>query len=177
MGGTTIHARHVVNRSGAWAGSLQAPGTTAYPIRPVKGHMLALEREGETLRHVVRSGRGYLVPRANGRILAGSTMEEAGFDKTVRAAQLSGLLAMAQWLSPLLADSSVAEFWTGLRPTAKDGLPILGPTELDGYWVALGHFRNGILLAPITAEILASWMVRGKPSLPVDALLPSRFSR
>jgi glycine oxidase len=139
--------------------------------------MLALEGPTGTLQHVIRSHRGYLVPRRSGRIVVGSTMEEAGFDKTPRAAQLSGLLRAAQWLCPALEESAVAEFWAGLRPASADGLPILGPTELDGYWVALGHFRNGILLAPITAEILSSWIVGGKPSQPVDALLPSRFSR
>jgi glycine oxidase len=176
-GGTTIHGGQVVNASGAWAGAIPAAGMARYPIRPVKGHMLALEGPTGTLQHVIRSHRGYLVPRRSGRIVVGSTMEEAGFDKTPRAAQLSGLLRAAQWLCPALEESAVAEFWAGLRPASADGLPILGPTELDGYWVALGHFRNGILLAPITAEILSSWIVGGKPSRPVDALLPSRFSR
>jgi len=175
--GTRINARHVVNASGAWAGAIPAAGLMAYPIRPVKGHMLALDSAAGTLHHVIRSHRGYLVPRKNGRILVGSTMEEAGFDKIPRTAQITGLLRTAQQFCPALEESAVVEFWAGLRPASKDGLPVLGPTELEGYWVALGHFRNGILLAPITAQILSSWIVTGKPSLPVDALLPSRFSR
>jgi len=173
---TMIAAGAVVNTAGAWAGAIPAAGLSSFPIRPVKGHMLALDAPPGTLRHVIRSHRGYLVPRRSGRILVGSTMEEAGFDKTPRAAQVAGLLRTAQALCPALEKSAVVECWAGLRPAAKDGLPILGPTELDGYWVALGHFRNGILLAPITAQILSSWIVTGKPCLPVDALSPARFA-
>ena len=174
--GTKVSAGRVVNTAGAWAGSIPAAGIAPFPIRPVKGHMLALEAAPGTLRHVIRSHRGYLVPRRSGRILVGSTMEEAGFDKTPRAAQITGLLRAAQQLCPVLEKSAVAEVWAGLRPASKDGLPVLGPTELEGYWVGLGHFRNGILLAPITAQILSSWLLTGKPSLPVDALSPSRFA-
>ena len=174
--GTRIIGAQLVNTAGAWAGAILAAGVPAFPIRPVKGHMLALDTAPGTLRHVIRSHHGYLVPRKNGRVLVGSTMEEAGFDKTPRAAQVAGLLRTAQALCPALEKSAVVECWAGLRPASKDGLPILGPTELDGYWVALGHFRNGILLAPITAQILSSWIVTGKPCLPVDALSPARFA-
>ena len=170
-----IVAGCVVNAAGAWAGGLRVPGVAPAPIRPVKGHMLALQGPPGLLRHVVRSHSVYLVPRAEGRILVGSTMEEAGFDKTPRAAPLTALLRAAQKVCPALEQSAVAEFWAGLRPASSDGLPLLGPTEIEGYWVALGHFRNGILLAPITAEILSAWLLTGKPSMPVDALRPTRF--
>lgn len=174
--GSKIAAGHVVNAAGAWAGAIPVGGLAPFPIRPVKGHMLAVEAAPGTLRHVIRSHRGYLVPRRSGRILVGSTMEEAGFDKTPRAGQITGLLRTAQQLCPALENSAVTEYWAGLRPASKDGLPVLGPTEVDGYWVALGHFRNGILLAPITAQILSSWILTGKPCLPVDTLSPSRFA-
>ena len=170
-----IEASRVVNTAGAWAGSIRVQGLPPAPIRPVKGHMLALESPQMLFRHVIRSHRGYLVPRSGGRVIVGSTMEEAGFDKTPRAGPLTGLLRAAQQTCPLLAESTVAGFWTGLRPAAPDGLPVLGPTALDGYWVALGHFRNGILLAPITARILSAWLLTGKSPFPVDALLPQRF--
>jgi glycine oxidase len=172
---TEIRARHVVNSAGAWAGQIAVTGLPAAPIRPVKGHMVALEATPGTLQHVIRSHSGYLVPRRDGRIIVGSTMEEAGFDKTPRTAQIDGLLRMAQTLCQALNKAAVAQLWAGLRPASSDGLPILGPTDLDGYWLALGHFRNGILLAPITAEILSTWIVSGQPSMPVDALLPQRF--
>ena len=170
-----IAAGRVVNTAGAWAAQLRVPGVAQVPIRPVKGHMLALQGPPNLLRHVVRSHSVYLVPRSGGRILVGSTMEEAGFDKTPRAAPLTGLLSAAQQVCPKLEQSAVAEFWAGLRPASSDGLPLLGPTELEGYWVALRHFRNGILLAPITAEILSTWLLTGRPPMPVDALRPNRF--
>ena len=171
-----IAAGRVVNTAGAWAGGIQVAGLAAAPIRPVKGHMVALETGHAPLRHVIRSHRGYLVPRDGGRILVGSTMEEAGFDKTPRAAAIAGLLQAAQQLCPALAQSAVAEVWAGLRPATPDGLPILGPTAIENYWLALGHFRNGILLAPITAQILSAWLLTGQPSLSADAFLPGRFA-
>ena len=171
-----ISGGRIVNTAGAWAGSITVPGLLPAPIRPVKGHMIALESPRPLLRHVIRSHQVYLVPRQHGMVLVGSNMEEAGFDKTPRAGPLARLLTAAQHLCPVLEQSKIAEFWAGLRPAAPDGLPLLGPT-LDGYWVALGHFRNGILLAPITAQILSSWLLTGKPSFPVDALLPQRFEK
>jgi glycine oxidase len=173
--GTSVGARRVVNTAGAWAGTITVDGVTPLPIRPVKGHMVALQNNPAPFRHILRSHRGYLVPRNGGRILVGSTMEEAGFDKTPRAAPLTGLLRAAQQICPALEQAAVAEFWAGLRPASADGLPVLGPTDVEGYWVALGHFRNGILLAPITAQILSSWLLTGIPSIKVDALLPQRF--
>jgi glycine oxidase len=137
--------------------------------------MVALENLSTSLRHVVRTHRVYLVPRRNGPLIVGSTMEEAGFDKTPRAGPIARLLRAAQHLCPSLDESTIRDFWAGLRPASPDGLPLLGPTALPGYWEALGHFRNGILLAPITAQVISSWIVNGKPSFPVDALLPRRF--
>lgn len=170
-----IAAGQVVNAAGCWAGAIRAPGLPPPPVRPVKGHMLALQSDSLLLRHVARRGHVYVVPRSGGRFLIGSTMEEAGFDKTPRAGPLTGLLSVAQQICPELEKAALAEFWTGLRPASSDGLPLLGPTSLAGYFVALGHFRNGILLAPVTAEILAGWLLRGRPPFPADPFLPSRF--
>jgi glycine oxidase len=171
-----IDAPRVINTAGAWAGQISADGLSSIPVRPVKGHMVALETAEPQLRHVIRSNHVYLVPREGGRVLVGSTMEEAGFDKTPRAAAITGLLTAAQQLAPGLAEAAITEFWAGLRPAAPDGLPILGPTEVKGYWLATGHFRNGILLAPITAEIMSCWLLMGKPACDVGAFLPSRLS-
>jgi len=178
-----VPAGQVVNAAGSWAGSIRVPGLAPAPIRPVKGHMLALQSDALHLRHVARYAHIYVVPRSAGRFLIGSTMEEVGFDKTPRAGQLTGLLNAALRICPELEQSALTEFWAGLRPASSDGLPMLGPTSLDGYFAALGHFRNGILLAPITAEILSGWLLRGKPpilaSQPTlaDAFLPTRLLR
>ncbi|MBI4458824.1 MAG: glycine oxidase ThiO [Acidobacteria bacterium] len=172
-----LAARRVVNTAGAWAGMIRVPGLPSAPIRPVKGHIVVLESAAEPFQHVVRSHRAYMVPRRGGRVIVGSTMEEAGFDKAPRAAPLTRLLQAAQQMCPILEQSKVADLWAGLRPAAPDGLPLLGPTAVQGYFVALGHFRNGILLAPITAEILSGWLLQGKSPLPTDALLPRRFAQ
>ncbi|MBI2816557.1 MAG: glycine oxidase ThiO [Acidobacteria bacterium] len=175
VGADNIAAPRVVNTAGAWAGAISVPGRRSAPIRPVKGHMIALANPQPPLRHVVRTHRVYLVPRRNGLVMVGSTMEEAGFDKTPRAGPIAKLLRAAQHLCPILEQSAISEFWAGLRPAAPDGLPVLGPSALDGYWLATGHFRNGILLTPITAQILSSWLLTGSSSFAVDALLPRRF--
>jgi len=171
-----VTAGQVVNAAGAWAGAIRVPGLPPAPIRPVKGHMLALASDSVRLRHVARNRHLYVVPRAGGRYVIGSTMEEVGFDKTPRAGPLTGLLNGAQELCPMLEGSALSEVWAGLRPASPDRLPLLGPTALEGYFVALGHFRNGILLAPITAEILCGWLLRGKSPVPADAFLPGRFA-
>ncbi|MBI4463186.1 MAG: glycine oxidase ThiO [Acidobacteria bacterium] len=171
-----LAAAHVINSAGAWAASIQVEGLPPAPIRPVKGHIIALENPQRPLQHVIRSHRCYLVPRRDGRVIVGSTMEEAGFDKRPRAAPLTQLLQAAQYLCPALEKSAVVEFWAGLRPASADGLPLIGPTALEGYFVALGHFRNGILLAPVTAEILSAWLLSGKTPFAVEALSPQRFA-
>ena len=171
----SLAARKVINAAGAWAGSIEIAGMSPAPIRPVKGHMIALKSEQSPLQHVVRSHRCYLVPRRDGRVIVGSTMEEAGFDKEPRAGPLAKLLQAALHFCPALEKSAVAEFWAGLRPASPDGLPLLGPTALEGYFVALGHFRNGIVLAPITAEILSTWLLTGQPPSGVEPFSPQRF--
>ena len=137
--------------------------------------MLALHLPTEAVRHVIRTRSIYLVPRRNSRIIVGSTMEKAGFDKLPRAAAISALLHDAQALCPVLGQAALAETWTGLRPASLDGMPILGPSQLKGYWFAQGHFRNGILLAPITAKILARWILTGQSDNSVAEFSADRF--
>ena len=175
----TLTAGAIINASGAWAAQITGDGIPAIPVCPVKGHMLALRAPAGTLRHVIRTEDVYLVPRHDGRIIVGSTMEEAGFDKTVHAAPVARLQEAAQRLCPALASAERIEAWTGLRPATPDGLPVIGPLPervgIANYWTALGHFRNGILLAPITAEVLTHWLLHGQPPFPMDAFLPDRF--
>src|ERR1019366_6100688 len=153
---TRFAAGMVVNCAGAWAGQI---GPHPFPTRPVKGQMLCVAMpEKELVRHVVRTfGRTpdvYLIPRSDGRMLIGATAEEAGFDKQTVPATIQKLRQAALDLVPKLSDARILEAWAGLRPGTPDGLPILGATAAPGYFVATGHFRDGILLAPVTAKAM-----------------------
>jgi len=167
------HAPVVVNCAGAWAGKFGAGGA---PTKPVKGQMLALiAPRRDLLRHVVRAPEVYLVPRSDGRIVVGSTSEDAGFDKRVDPDTIQRLHQKAADLVPELGQARRLEAWAGLRPGTPDELPILGRGEVDGYFVAAGHYRNGILLAPITAVVMTQ-LIRGmQPEIELGAFGVDRF--
>jgi len=150
---TSFLAPKVVNCAGAWSGMI---GPHAIPTRPVKGQMLCLAMPSrDLLKHVIRTPDVYLIPRSDGRLLVGATVEEAGFDKRTVPATIQRLHHAALERVPKLADAKILEDWAGLRPGTPDGLPILGATSIPGYYVASGHFRDGILLAPISAQVIA----------------------
>jgi glycine oxidase len=128
------------------------------------------------LTHVVRSPEVYLVPRSDGRILIGATVEEAGYDKRTDADTIHRLHHAAIRLIPPLQQARVLEAWAGLRPGTPDDLPILGETGTRGYFVATGHYRDGILLAPVTAEVMAPLITGGKPEQDISAFSPERFA-
>src|SRR2546430_14824471 len=128
-------------------------GASAYaPVKPAKGQMIALRAENLEIERVLWSEKIYLVPRNNGRILAGATVEHVGFDKRVTAGGIERNLAAAIELVPGLKDARIEETWAGLRPDSADHLPILGPADLEGLVMATGHFRSGLLLTPLTAR-------------------------
>ncbi len=154
---TRFAAAVVVNCGGAWAGQI---GPRRLPIRPIKGQMLAVAAHG-LLRHVVRGPGAYLVPRTSGRVLIGSTLEDVGFDKRVDPDAVQRLHQAAANLVPQIGEARILEDWAGLRPATPDGLPCLGPAGIKGYFIAAGHYRDGILLAPITALIMTD-LVRGR---------------
>jgi glycine oxidase len=155
----------VVNAAGAWAGVLEGvPAAAQVPVRPVAGEMLALAVPPGALRALVWLGHRYLVPRDDGRLLVGATVEERGFDARVTAGGVRDLLTAALAAAPALASFAVVETWAGLRPGSHDGRPYLGRTALEGYLLATGHYRNGILLAPATGRALASLIVDGEAS-------------
>ena len=166
----------VVNAAGCWAGRLGPAAARLAPTHPVRGQVVALGREQPLLRHVVRSARAYLVPRADGRLLIGSTMEEVGYDKSVTPGVLRRLLAAAREMVPAAAAMLFAEAWAGLRPDTPDHRPILGATDVEDFFVATGHFRNGILLAPITARLLTEVILGRRPTLPLEPFSPLRFA-
>jgi glycine oxidase len=146
------------------AANLEAACPVHVPVRPVKGQILSLAApRRDFLKHTVRSAEVYLVPRSDGRILVGATVEEALFDKRVQPEVIQRFHQLAANFAPELGEARMLEAWAGLRPATADNLPVLGKTALPGYFVATGHFRNGILLAPVTAAIMAN-VVRGLES-------------
>lgn len=171
---TSFLAQKVVNCAGAWSGQL---GPHKFPTRPVKGQILCLiMHPRDLIRHVIRSPKAYLIPRSDGRLLVGATVEEAGFDKRTNAETIQNLYHAAVELVPKLSEAKILEDWAGLRPGTPDALPILGATSTPGYYVATGHFRDGILLAPITARVMADVIEGRKPEHDLTAFSPARFS-
>ena len=163
----------IVNCAGAWAGQLPP---LQFPTRPVKGQMLSLVGASRDLvRHVIRAPEIYLVPRTDGRILVGATVEEAGYDKRTDAPTIQRMRQAAIRLVPALAQARMLEAWAGLRPGSPDNLPILGATQIPGYFVATGHFRDGILLTPVTAQVMAQMVTGGQPEYDVSPFSPARF--
>ncbi len=171
---TSFAAHKVVNCAGAWAGAI-AP--CPFPTRPVKGQMLCLAMpRRDLLQHVVRTPNVYLIPRSDGRLLVGATVEEAGFDKRTVPSTIQRQHQAALDMIPQLRDAKILEDWAGLRPGTPDALPILGETSIPGYFVATGHFRDGILLAPITAQVMAD-VIEGRDSeYDLTPFSPSRFT-
>jgi glycine oxidase len=176
IGGEAVHAGEVVIANGAWASAWSDALHTPIPVRPVRGQMVALRTAGTGLRNVVSSSEGYLLTKPDGLTYVGTTVEDAGYDARPTAAGIAGLLAMVPRIAPRLADATFASAWAGLRPGTSDGLPLLGRLPgWHGVTVAAGHFRDGILLAPITGELVADLLARRRPRLPLDAFDPARF--
>src|SRR4029077_17083732 len=145
------------------------------PVRPAKGQMVALRADDLKMERVLWSERIYLVPRNDGRILAGATVEYAGFDKRTTAGGIEKILSAPIDLAPGLAIARSEETWAGLRPDSPDHLPILGPTDMDGLLIATGHFRSGILLTPITARLICEWITEQRVSVDWERFSPLRF--
>jgi glycine oxidase len=170
---TEFSAPIVVNSAGAWAGQI-SPGSL--PTRPVKGQMLSVAMPTRDLiRHVIRTPDVYLVPRTDGRLLIGATLEDAGYDKRVDADTIHRLHRAALALVPALNGARILEDWAGLRPGTPDSLPILGAMPIPGYFVATGHYRDGILLTPVTARAMAQVICAEKCAYDLSAFSPDRF--
>jgi glycine oxidase len=173
-GGEKISARHVVIAAGCF--SKQIEGVASYaPVRPVRGQMVAIRSDHVDLKHVLRSEKCYIVPRANGICVVGSTLENVGFVKRVTPDGIAKILNGALEMVPGLGDAEVIETWSGLRPDTPDHLPSLGKTDVEGLIIATGHFRNGILLTPITARLVAAWITGERIAISCDAFSPMRF--
>jgi glycine oxidase len=180
--GTELRGPTVVLAAGAWSGAVEGvPAEFAAPVRPVKGQTLRLRLPGPPrLRHVLRAAvkgtPSYLVPRADGRLVVGASSEETGFDLTPRAGAVYELLRDAQTVLPELGEAVLEEVCTGLRPGSPDNAPVIGESGLPGLVHASGHFRNGILLTPITAAAVATLLTEGRLPADVAPFAPARFS-
>jgi glycine oxidase len=167
-GAERLTATAVVNCQGAWSGA---------PVKPRKGQaMYVLPENTGLLRHTVVAPEVYMVPRSSGKVYIGATVEDVGYDRIVNPTTIRELHQAAARLIPEIASAKVTESWAGLRPGSPDDLPLLGATETPGVFIASGHFRNGILLAPLTARIVAD-LVEGKPSsVDISSFSPLRFA-
>ncbi|MGV9243953.1 glycine oxidase ThiO [Streptomyces sp. NPDC003710] len=182
--GTDLAAGQVVLAAGSLSGRLaRVPEQVLPPVRPVKGQVLRLTVPkryapflSRTVRAVVRGGHLYLVPRENGELVVGATSEELGWDTTVTAGGVYELLRDAHELVPGITELPLTETRAGLRPGSPDNAPLLGPTELDGLLLATGHYRNGVLLTPVTGDVMAHVLTTGE--LPDEArpFTPRRFA-
>lgn len=172
---TGFQAPLVVNCGGAWSGQISP---VPLPTRPMKGQMVSVTMPSrDFLRHVVRGPEVYLIPRSDGRLLIGATVEDVGYDKRVIPDTIQRLRHSALQVAPALAQARMLEDWAGLRPGTPDGLPILGTTPVPGYFVATGHFRDGILLAPVTAMLMAQVILDGKAEQDLSPFSCERFTK
>ncbi|MBI3653974.1 MAG: glycine oxidase ThiO [Acidobacteria bacterium] len=171
-GSAKIYAGAVVIAAGSWSGALlEKFGVEAITI-PARGQMIAVQ--SAAIRHVLHSSQVYLVPRNDGRLLIGATVEYSGFEKGNTAKGIRALLDAAIELVPEVADAEIVETWSGLRPDTPDHWPIIGESGIANLWLATGHFRNGILLAPITAELMMQSLLLNRT---VDQLQPFGLHR
>jgi glycine oxidase len=175
--GEIFYAAQVIIAAGCWSSQISEAAPYA-PTLPVRGQMAALRHSGTPIRHVLRSERGYLVPRgveSPQTVVVGSTIENAGYEKRVTSGGIEKILSAANELVPELAKAEIIETWCGLRPGSPDQLPILGPVDVDGLVFATGHYRNGILLAPVTAKLIGEWIAKRGTSIDWEAFSPLRF--
>jgi len=176
LDGEIVRAGAVVVAAGSWSGLVEGAGVPATMVRPARGQLVSIETRPPLLRHVVSvHGRGYLVPRRAGPVLAGSTTEMVGFRKEVTVGGLADILTLARTLVPLLADAPVTATWSNFRPYTEDHLPVLGTTPVRGLVLATGHFRNGILLCPVTAQAIADLVASGASSIDLAPFSVGRF--
>ena len=178
--GETVNAGAIVLAAGCWSSALGGlPPQAVPPVRPVKGQLLHLRStEGRVLfERNIRGADAYLLARPDGRVVVGATVEEQGFDETVRAGAVYELLRAAHELVPDIVDLELTEIAVGFRPGTPDNAPLIGPSSVDSLLVATGHFRNGVLLAPLTAEAIVETIVTGTAPEVLAPFAPTRFDK
>jgi glycine oxidase len=175
LGNETVSAKWTVIAAGSFSAEIEGVKEFA-PVRPAKGQMVSLRADGLKIERVIWGEKIYIVPRNDGRILAGATVEYVGFDKQVTAGGIEKILSAAIEVVPEFANARIEETWAGLRPDSPDHLPIIGPTDIDGLVIATGHFRSGVLLTPITARLVRQWITERSVGIDWDRLSPMRFA-
>ena len=169
-------AGKVILTTGAWTSLVKAENFTLPKVKPIRGQMISFQTAKRLFEKVIYSPRGYLVPRIDGRVLIGATVEDVGFDKEMTNAGIEFLRETAFEIAPGLANLEIHEKWSGLRPFSEDGLPVLGEfAGIENLFIATAHYRNGILLAPLTAKILAEKVAENKDSDYLKKFSPQRF--
>jgi glycine oxidase len=176
--GEVVGADAVLLAAGSWSGGLSEAMGFSLPVRPVKGQIVLLQCEPGTVRHIVKHDEAYFVPRLDGRVLVGASLEDAGFRRGNTVAEVGRLLDAVRRIMPALHDAEIERQWMGFRPGSPDGLPYIGPVAgRRNLWVATGHYRNGVVLAPVTAALVSRWIMGQAPDLPMDAFSPDRAFR
>ncbi|NKQ10118.1 glycine oxidase ThiO [Pseudomonas sp. SST3] len=169
-----MRAERVVVAAGAWSGNLLATLGVELPVKPMKGQMILFKCAEDFLPSMVLAKRRYAIPRRDGHVLVGSTLEDVGFDKTPTEDAFESLRATAIKLLPALADAEVIKHWAGLRPASPEGIPYIGPVPgHDGLWLNCGHFRNGLVLAPASCQLLADLMTGNAPCIDPEPYAPA----
>ena len=172
--GSELRAKNILVAAGSWTSLIDGIGIPAGRVIPARGQIIELELPTPPLSHVVFGPGAYLVPRDDGRLLIGSTLEFVGHERQVTAGAVRDLLQSATALVPTLERAALHATWSNFRPYTKDELPLLGPTQIPGLFLSSGHYRNGILLAPISAEIVRSAILGQRPPVAIDAFRPER---
>lgn len=176
MAGETVVADAVVVAAGSWSGGIPVRPASSPPVRPVRGQLLQLRFAQPTLSTVVWGPGCYLVPWQDGSVLVGATVEDAGFDETVTAGGMRQLLDSGERLVPALRSAAFTEARAGLRPASSDELPIIGPSAtIRGVFYATAHYRNGVLLAPLTATLITDLLIDGHRRSELELVRPDRF--
>jgi len=175
LGDETLEAERLVIAAGSWTTLIAGLPFDSKTIYPVRGQMIATHSRPPIFRRVVFGAGGYVITRPYGQVLCGSTMEHVGFERGITFAGMANVIDKATRIAPGLLSAPIDDHWSSFRPGTADGLPLVGETRIAGLFLASGHYRNGILLAPLTAELIAD-AIAGKPaSRETQALSPQRF--
>lgn len=174
LDGEFVPGDHVVVAAGAWSALVEGANLPPGSVRPARGQVVELSLRTPPARAILFSSHGYVVPRADGRVVCGSTLEFVGFRNEVTAGGIARILAMAMELVPVLEHAVVTRLWSNFRPYTPDGMPLVGSSGVEGLTIATGHYRSGILMAPVTAELVRDRVMVGRTRHDLGVLSPQR---